>query len=141
MTAVMPGGTNQTTAYVYGPSPSGSYTLHDNDLLAKTEYPDPTTGLPSTAGSNDQTWTYNGLGDVVETYHDENGSVHAYVYDVLGRLAKDELPLHGSGVDATVGSEGYTYDTNGQLSTASTYSNTEWIGVNAANGSGSTPDS
>ncbi len=55
VTAVEPTGTpNQTTAYVYGVTTASGSAIDSNDLLAKVEYPDPTTGLPSTSASNQE---------------------------------------------------------------------------------------
>ena len=82
----------------------------------------PTTGDPSGSNSNDQSYTYDDLGEKMKTVFDENGAIRAFTYDVLGRTTSDGFALTGSGEDATVRSMGYTYDTNGQLSTASSYS-------------------
>src|SRR6202035_2903116 len=97
-TAVMPSGTNsQTTAYVYGTSSTSG--IYSNDLLAKTEYPDPSTGLASTSAANDESHTYNALGQKT-SYTDRNGTTHVYTDDVLGRLISDVIPTGdlGTGV-------------------------------------------
>src|SRR6202035_5326572 len=112
-TAVMPAGTNsQTTAYVYGTtSTSGVYS---NDLLAKTEYPDPSTGLASTSAANDESYTYNALGQKT-SYTDRNGTTHVYTDDVLGRLISDVIPTGdlGTGVSNQTLALGYTYNNAG----------------------------
>ena len=98
--AVMPSGTpSQTTQYVYGVTTAGG--INSNDLLAKVEQPDPTTGSPSTSAANDETYTYNRLGDTL-TDTDPDGDVHTYSYDVLGRQTADAVTTLGSGVDGTV---------------------------------------
>lgn len=122
MTAQVPGGTNQTTGYLYGPTVPGGYQLHSNDLLYKLELPDPSTGNASGAAANSQTFYYDNLGDKYYDYLDSNGSQQTFIYDVVGRLIQDNLNLAGSGVDSTVRSLVYGFDTNGQLSTAGSYS-------------------
>ena len=119
MTAVMPSGeASQTTDYVYGVTTATGSGIDDNDLLAKTEYPDPTTGAAS--ASQAETYTYDALGDQT-TYTDRNGTTHAYTYDALGRLTSDQVTVFGSGVDQTVDKLGYTYTDAGQLATATSY--------------------
>ncbi len=67
--AVMPSGTpSQTTQYVYGVTTAGGSSINSNDLLAKVEYPDPTTGNPSTSASNQEAYTYNRLGDALDVH-------------------------------------------------------------------------
>ena len=130
MTALMPSGTNnQGTAYVYGVGSSGA--LYSNDLLATIEYPDKTTGQPSTSASNEQTFGYNFLGDET-SMTDQNGTTHAYSYDVLSRLTLDSAtvatgnPQH---VDQSVLSLKFSFDTGGRPYQQTSYS--------AANGGGS----
>ena len=119
MTAVMPSGeASQTTDYVYGVTTATGSGVDDNDLLAKTEYPDPTTGAAS--ASQGETYTYDALGDQT-TYTDRNGTTHAYSYDALGRLTSDQVTVFGSGVDQTVDKLGYTYTDAGELATATSY--------------------
>jgi YD repeat-containing protein len=109
--AVMPAGTpSQTTQYVYGVTTAGGNAINSNNLLAKVEYPDPTTGNPSTSASNQKSYQYNRLGDAT-TYTDPNGSVHSYTYDVLGRITTDAVTTLGSGVDGAVQRLTVAYDT------------------------------
>ncbi len=122
MTAEVPGGIDQITQWVYGYSVTSPYLLADNDLLAKLELPDPVTGQPSGANSNDQSYTYDDLGETVKDLFDQNGTIRQFNYDVLGRLTMDTVPVLGSGVDLSTRSIMYAYDPNGQLSTATTYS-------------------
>src|SRR5262249_47347447 len=81
-TADLPDGAYQTTRYVYGVTPAGGSDINSNDILAAVQYPDPTTGNPST--TLQETYTVNVLGEET-TLTDRNGSVHTYSYDVLGR--------------------------------------------------------
>ena len=114
VTAVMPSGTpSQTTKYVYGVTTAGGSAINSNDLLAKLEYPDPTTGQASTLASNQESYQYNALGDEA-TFTDPNGTTHAYTYDVLGRQTSDAVTTLGAGVDGTVRRLTTAYDTGGR---------------------------
>jgi RHS repeat-associated protein len=84
--------------------------LVSNDLVAAVEYPDPSTGSPSS--SSEDTYTYNQLGQVL-TKTDRNGTVHTYTYDVVGRLTADAVTTLGTGVDGTVRRIEYAYDGQG----------------------------
>jgi RHS repeat-associated protein len=93
MTAVMPSATpSQTTAYIYGVTTSGGSTINSNDLLQKVEYPNPSTGAASTSASAQNSYTYNAAGQVI-TKTDQNGTVHTYTYDVLGRQTSDAVTI------------------------------------------------
>ena len=70
-------GAYEKTLYVYGVTTSGGSGVTSNDILSTTEYPDPTTGAPST--SQEDTQTVNALGQVL-TATDRNGNVHTYTY-------------------------------------------------------------
>jgi hypothetical protein len=67
-----PGGASQTTQYVYGVTIAGGNGVTSNDLLAAVEYPDKSTGSPST--SQEDTYTYNALGQVTTKTEEEKGS-------------------------------------------------------------------
>jgi len=113
VTVEMPSGTtNQTTAFVYGVTTAGGSGLNSNDLLATTENPDPTTGLPSTAAANQTSYQYNALGQTV-SLTDPNGTTHAYAYDLLGRRASDAVTALGTGIDGSVRRLGTTYNALG----------------------------
>ncbi len=95
LTTIVPSGeTNQTTKYVYIISDAtsagfvSSPVVYSNDLLWVTEYPDTTTGQPSSANANTLLSTYNALGEPI-TKRDQNGVTHTYSYDVLGRVTLD----------------------------------------------------
>jgi RHS repeat-associated protein len=122
ITAVMPTGTpSQTTKYVYGVTIAGGSGVNSNDLLATTEYPDPTTGNPSTSSSNEENYQYNALGDQT-LFTDPNGTTHSYGYDVLGRPISDSVTTLGSGVDGTVRELTTAYDTGGRPYLFTSYS-------------------
>jgi RHS repeat-associated protein len=112
MTAVMPSGTpSQTTDYIYGVA-GGTSGIFSNDLLAKVEYPDATTGAASTAASDDTTTAYDALGEPV-TMSDQNGTTHTDSYDPLGRETLDSVTTLGSGVDGSVRAIGTSYNSQG----------------------------
>ena len=113
-----PGGAFQRTQYVYGVSTSTGSTISSNDILAAVEYPDPTTGLPST--SSEETYTVNALGQNL-TYTDRDGNVHTYTYDVLGRQTSDAVTTLGSGVDGSVRCIATAYDTQGNAYLVTSY--------------------
>jgi YD repeat-containing protein len=111
LTAVQPTGTpSQTTGYVYGVSTVTGSAIDSNDILAATQYPDPTTGLPSS--SQEETYTVNALGEII-TKTDRNSTVHTYTYDVLGRQIADAVTTLGEGVDDAVLRIETAYDTQG----------------------------
>jgi YD repeat-containing protein len=121
LTALQPDGTpSQETAYVYGVTIAGGSAIDSIDLLATTQYPDPTTGLPSSDPLQQETYTYDGLGETA-TMTDRNGSTHQYGYDVLGRLTSDSVTTLGAGVDGSVRRLQYAYDEQGNQYLATSY--------------------
>jgi YD repeat-containing protein len=111
----------QQTAYLYGVSlaGSGASAISSNDLLSSVKYPNTATGDPGPAEST----TYNITGQVV-TSTDRNGTIHAYGYDVLGRLGSDTATTLGSGVDSSIHRLGYGYDVWGNTTHFESYSDT-----------------
>src|ERR1700736_2218116 len=73
--------------------------LNSNELLAKVQHPDKTTGSPST--TEQDTYTYNNLGEV-STFQDRNGNVHTYTYNTAGQQTVDAVTTLGTGVDGSV---------------------------------------
>jgi RHS repeat-associated protein len=119
--AVMPAGTpSQTTAYIYGVTTAGGSGVNSNGLLAKVEYPDPTTGNPSTAAADQESYKYNRLGDTA-TLTDPDGTTHSYAYDVLGRQTADAVTALGSGVDGSVRRRTVAYNALGLPSLFTAY--------------------
>ena len=90
--ADLPSSAYETTQFVYGVTTAGGSAVNSNDVLAATEYPDPSSGNPST--SSEETYTVNALGQNV-TATDRNGNVHTYTYDVLGRQTSDAVTTLG----------------------------------------------
>jgi RHS repeat-associated protein len=112
LTAEQADGTGQTTAWVYGVSPATGSTITSNDIVGTTEYPDPTTGLPSSSSSEEESSTVDALGETTTTT-DRNGNVHTLSYDVLGRVVSDAVTTLGAGVDGSVRRIDTAYDSQG----------------------------
>jgi YD repeat-containing protein len=123
LTADMPSGTNdQTTEYVYGVTTSTSY-INDNGLLATVKYPDKSTGAASTSGSDQNSFTYNALGEAT-TRVDQNGTTHTYSRDVLGRILSDAVAVpsgNPQAVDTAVLRRETSYNTQGTVHQLTTY--------------------
>jgi RHS repeat-associated protein len=112
-------GAHEQTSYVYGVTTSSGSNINSNDILAATQYPDPTTGNASSG--QQETYTVNALGERTG-FTDRNGNVHAYIYDVLGRLTSDQVTTLGSGVDGAVQRLDTAYDTQGNPYLFTSYS-------------------
>jgi RHS repeat-associated protein len=97
--AVETGGASETTQWTYGVSTGTGSNINSNDILASVQYPDPSSGSPSS--SYQATYTVNALGDVL-TYTDRAGNVHTYSFDVLGRQTSDAVTTLASGFDNSV---------------------------------------
>jgi YD repeat-containing protein len=110
LTAVLPGSAVQTTKYIYGVTTATGSDVNSNDILSKVQFPDKTTGQPSS--TEQETYTVNALGDV-KTYTDRAGNVHTYSYDVLGRLTADAVTTLASGFDGSIRRIEAAYDTQG----------------------------
>jgi RHS repeat-associated protein len=119
--ADLAGGAYEQTKWIYGVTTSGGSNVNSNDILASMQYPDKTTGNPSS--SQQETYTVNALGDRL-TFTDRNGNVHSYSFDVLGRPTSDSVTTLGSGVDGTVRRIDTAYDTQGNAYLLTSYSDT-----------------
>jgi YD repeat-containing protein len=97
--AVETGDASETTQWVYGVTTGQGSNLNSNDLLYQAQYPDPSTGSPST--SYEETYTVNALSESL-TYTDRAGNVHSYGYDVLGRETSDAVTTLATGFDNSV---------------------------------------
>ncbi|MEO5913302.1 MAG: RHS repeat-associated core domain-containing protein [Luteolibacter sp.] len=84
----------QVTHWVRGVTPTKGSALYSNRLVYQKIYPD---GGPEDC----VTYTYNRQLQVTGMT-DQNGSVHAYDYDKLGRLLTDRVTSFGSGIDTAV---------------------------------------
>ena len=65
-----------------GVTTTGGSDVNSNDILATVQYPDPSTGSPSS--SYQETYTVDALAEIL-TYTDRAGNVHTYSFDILGR--------------------------------------------------------
>ena len=64
----------------------GGSDLDSNDLMAAEEYPDPSTGDPSS--SQETTYTYSALGQI-DSMTDRDGTTHQYTYEKEKRTQLD----------------------------------------------------
>ena len=123
----------QTTNYIYGVNTGtgagGGSLINSNDLLLEVRYPIDDTGLPSTDVADQQRYKYNALGDRT-SFTDQNGTIHEYVYDVLGRETDDKVTTLGTNVDGWARRRTTTYLPNGQVGSSVLYgsvSGTDWV--------------
>jgi RHS repeat-associated protein len=112
------GGAYQQTKNVYGVTTAGGSGLNSNDILSAVQYPDPTTGNPSS--SQQESFTVNALGQQI-TMTDRNGNVHTYTLDLLGRMTADAITTLGSGVDGAVRRLETAYDGQGNAYKLTSY--------------------
>ena len=129
MTAQVPGANNETTQWSYNTTPTAGYQVRDNDRLKKVSLPDPSTGNANGSTNNSYSYFYDNLGEPYYDVSDPNGSQTSFTFDVLGRMIQDNAAGLGTNVDSSVRSLVYGFDTNGQLSTASSYSGTSGTGT------------
>jgi hypothetical protein len=108
--AVEPGGASQTSKWIYGVSTTGGSDVNSNDILAAVQYPDPSTGSPSS--SYQETYSANALGQT-KTYTDRAGNVHTYTLDILGRVTSDAITTLATGFDGSIRRIQTAYDTQG----------------------------
>lgn len=79
-------------------------------------YPD------SVSGSDQVSFAYNRQGELT-ALTDQNGTVHSYDYDLLGRRSQDKVTTLGSGVDSTVLRIATNYEVRGKVSGVTSYDN------------------
>ena len=104
---------DQVTQYQYGVTLADS-DLASNDLLRSEVYPD------SSDSTDRVTFTYNRQGQRT-SMRDQNGSVHAYTYDLLGRQLDDAVPTLAAGVDGAILRIGRTYEVRGMVEKITSY--------------------
>lgn len=128
----------QDTAYIFGVAPSGMATpaggvdeslVYSNDLLARVIYPDASPYSITTADS--VRYGYNRQGELIKAT-DQNGVVHEYARDSLGRMIEDNASTipSASGIDTVIRKRAYTFDTLGRRSTVKSLNGSEAV-VNA----------
>jgi len=115
ITAVNAATGNQVTQYVYGSTLAASG-VASSLLKVADVYPD------SVGGSDQVSFTYNRQGEVT-SLTDQNGTVHSYLYDLLGRLTQDCITTLGSGVDGVILRIATGYEVRGIVSDVTSYDN------------------
>lgn len=100
----------QVTAFDYGVVPDGDDGIARADLLRVKTNPN---------GGRCE-FAYNRQSVSVQ-FEDPNGSVHAYDYDVLGRLTADRVTTPGANVNPAVRAIRQTYDDLDQVLSATSY--------------------
>ena len=76
----------------------------------------------SVSGSDQITWTYNRQGQKT-SLTDQNGTVHAYDYDLLARETADRITTVGTGIDTAVLRISSTYEVRGMKQNLTSYDN------------------
>ncbi|MCL2743827.1 MAG: hypothetical protein FWE67_08250, partial [Planctomycetaceae bacterium] len=104
--------------------------IYRNDLLAAEIYPDSDdfenssgileNGLDGIADRVE--FLYNRAGELIEK-RDQNGTVHEYEYDDLGRLLHDRVTTLGNTVDGSVRRISTEYTVTGQKKSITSYNN------------------
>jgi RHS repeat-associated protein len=127
LTAKNPSTGDQVTTYVYGSDVGGiTPEIYRNDVLRAEIYPDSddTTSLGNGADSTYDRieYTYDIQGDRL-TRKDQNGTIHTYEYDDLGRVTHDRVTTVGSGVDDAVLRVSTAYDIRGLRESITHYDN------------------
>jgi len=115
---------DQTTRYVYGTTLADS-TIARSDLLRAVIYPDSDDTTDPLGDGNDTLYDrvelkYNRQGEVTER-KDQNGTVHEYLYDALGRQTADKVTTVGTGVDGAVRRIERSYEVRGMLEKTTSY--------------------
>jgi RHS repeat-associated protein len=106
---------NQITTYQYGTTLSSSGVA--STLLKILEiYPD------SVGGTDQKAFTYNRQSQVT-TLTDQNGTVHTYIFDLLGRPIDDRITAVGAGVDTAVLRIATVYEVRGLVQNITNYDN------------------
>ena len=83
----------QETKYEYGVtkgSTAGDSEIASNNLLKRIRYPDPSTGSPSANSDDQKSFAYNVQAELIWR-KDQNGIIHEFTYDGLGRRTDDAV--------------------------------------------------
>ena len=123
LTAKNPVTGDQTTRYQYGTTIADSAVVR-NDLRVAEIYPD-------AADSTDRvTYAYNRQSQPTSKT-DQNGSVHDYNYDLLGRQIQDIVMTLGANVEGSVRRIDTAYEVRGMVTLVTSYANT--VGTTVVN--------
>ncbi len=124
---------DQVTLYIYGTGNDSNSSIASFSLLRGIIYPtsgdtvsydssgDPTFTI-GTGGYNHVELSYDSLGEVIQK-KDQNGTVHQYDIDGLGRQVNDRVTTVASGVDGAVLRVSQTYEVRGMLNGITCYDN------------------
>ncbi|MFT3787347.1 MAG: RHS repeat-associated core domain-containing protein [Tepidisphaeraceae bacterium] len=96
--------------------------IFSNDMLVATYYPDKSSG--SASASEAERYTLNAVGERLHMT-DRRGDVHDYSYDLTGRTTRDHVYTLASGVQGSVRTLEWSYDTAGRLYEATSRSSNE----------------
>ena len=113
---------DQTTRYLYGttleavPGTVGGNAIARSDLLVAVLYPD------ASDSTDFVQFAYN-LQSQVNWTQDQNGSVHQYLFDGLGRRTSDQVTTLGTNVDGTVQRIDTGYEIRGMVNLVTSYAN------------------
>ncbi len=126
LTAKNPSTGDQTTEYVYGTTLSESLVAR-SDLLRAEIYPDSDDVSDPLGDGTDGVYdrleyTYNRQGERTEK-KDQNGTVHAYQFDALGRVLHDQVTTLGTNIDGAVRRMSTTYEVRGMVESITHYDN------------------
>ena len=126
LTAQNPSTGNQTTRYVFGTTLANS-ALARADLLRAEIYPDSDDGADPLGDGADGVYDrveyqYNRQGERTER-KDQNGTVHAYEFDALGRVVHDRVTTLGTNIDGAVRRTSMTYEVRGMIARVTDYDN------------------
>jgi YD repeat-containing protein len=115
LTAVNAETGNQVTTYTYGTTLADS-SIAASTLLRSEAYPD------SSGGTDLVAYTYNRQAQRTSRT-DQNGTVHQYDFDGLGRLTQDRVTTLGTGIDSALRRIGRGYEVRGMLARITSYDN------------------
>jgi len=113
---------DQATRYQYGVDRTNS-DLASNRILRSEIFPD------AVDSSDRETYGYNRQGQTKQK-RDRNGTVHDYVFDMLGRTTFDAATVIAAGIEAAVQQIGLSYDVRGMVEKVTSYSD---LGTTKAN--------
>jgi RHS repeat-associated protein len=115
---------DQVTRWIFGTTQYDSG-ISDNNLLRAKIYPESDDWPAPLADGPDGIYerieyTYNRQGEPV-TFDDADETVHAYLYDKLGRLTADSVTTLGEGVDNSILRIERAYEIRGMLQMVTSY--------------------
>ena len=140
LTASNPTTGNQVTRYAYGTTLAESKVAR-SDLLRAEIYPDSDDTVSPLGNGNDGVYDrveyrYNRQGERTEM-KDQNGTVHAFVYDALGRQTQDRVTTLGTGIDGAIQRITSAYEVRGMVERVTSYRTSGSSSSSSSSSSGS----